>query len=41
MKDDNGTIWFSYASRVVMRPVKSHKEAQSEVKRVKYINKQH
>ena len=41
MKDDNDTIWFSYASRVIMRPVKSHKEAAKEVKRVKYINKQH
>ena len=41
MKDDNDTIWFSYASMVVMRPVKSHKEAAKEVKRVKYIHKQH
>ena len=29
MKDENGTIWFTYASRIIVRPVKKHKENES------------
>ena len=41
LKDENGTIWFSFADKIVVRPLKTHKEATFQVKRVKYINKKH
>jgi hypothetical protein len=41
MKDENGTIWFTYASKVIVRPVKKHKENESHFQKVKFINKAH
>lgn len=40
-KDDNGTIWFVYASKIFARRIPGELENEKRVKKVSYINKQH
>ena len=41
LKDDNNTIWFSYADQIVYRRIKSKTEDQLATKQISYINKDH
>jgi len=40
-KDENETIWFSYASQIVARPIKGNVEENSKRKQNTFINKEH
>ena len=40
-KDDNGTIWFTYASRIHSREIISNDEQKVRTKKITYINKEH
>lgn len=37
-KDDNGTIWFLYASQIFKRDMQGSKLSNDKVKVIKYIN---
>ena len=41
LKDDNKTIWFSYADRIVFRRIKNKNDEQLATKTINYINKDH
>ena len=41
LKDENKTIWFSYASRIYIRLMASKGEEAMKTKRITYINKDH
>lgn len=40
-KDDNGSIWFIFASNIFTRDIMGSKQAAVSAKVVKYINKEH
>lgn len=40
-RDDNGTIWFTYANQIVKRDIPQLKQGTEELKMVKYVNKEH
>mmetsp|Transcript_45789 Transcript_45789/g.33509 ORF Transcript_45789/g.33509 Transcript_45789/m.33509 type:complete len:92 (-) Transcript_45789:411-686(-) len=39
LKDENGTIWFFYASEIRVRPVKG-RGSEYSIKKIQYINQQ-
>lgn len=39
LKDENDSIWFSYAKNIQSRPVKGRNEFYQRTKKVNYINK--
>lgn len=41
VKDENKTIWFSYASKIAFRRIKNNLDDQLESKQISYINKDH
>ena len=41
VKDENKTIWFSYASKIAFRRMKNKNDEQLESKAISYINKDH
>lgn len=41
LKDDNETIWFSYADQIVFRRIKNESDDQLATKQISYINKDH
>lgn len=41
LKDDNKTIWFSFADQIVFRRIKSKNDDQLATKQISYINKDH
>lgn len=41
LKDENKTIWFSYATKIAFRRIKNNVEDQLESKTISYINKDH
>jgi ethanolamine utilization protein EutA (predicted chaperonin) len=40
-KDDNGTIWFTFASRIHTREIIQNDERKVRTKKITYINKEH
>lgn len=41
LKDENQTIWFSYANNILSRPIKARHEQFKRTKKISYINKDH
>jgi len=41
LKDDNKTIWFSFANQIVFRRIRSKTDDQLASKQISYINKDH
>ena len=40
-KDDNGTIWFIFASKIHTREMAGNDEKKTRTKKITYINKEH
>ena len=40
-KDDNGTIWFTYATRIFIKDMAVDMQAEKRVKKVSYVNHEH
>ncbi len=40
-KDDNGTIWFLYVNKIIIRDMSGQKQENPKVKHIKFINKDH
>ena len=41
LKDETGSIWFSYAHDITSRPVKDKYDLFGRMKKLNYINKEH
>ena len=41
LKDENKTIWFSYADQIAFRRIKTKNEDHLAIKQIQYINKDH